>query len=296
MSAGWGFGGRGPAPRPVIVYGNCQAPFVARLLAAIDDWNDDYRFVIGLNHPQPGEREAAALDPQILRDAALVLWQHEDRDNNPAAVALRQGVPARTPIVRFPTFLMTCLWPFECPEPRDRPEPAFPYKRYPLGDLIGLEVARMGLGGALGVAAYMDLSEQRMPDLRVRCARDFERMRRHDAHSDVVLTDFVEARWREEHLFWINGHVARGAICELAARLADAARPVLGGSAARARECIAAAADFEGLGNVQVPVHPLVAQAYGLAWAGLDRQWRWYDQQWTFFEYIERYIDWDTNW
>jgi hypothetical protein len=296
LNAGWGFGGQGPAPRTVVVFGNCQVPFVAQLLAAVDDWNDDYRFVIGLNHPRPGEPRAAAVPAQLLQSAVLVLWQHEERDNNPAALALRGALPAGTPVFRFPSYLMTCLWPFECPEPRDSPEPAFPYKRYPLGDLIGLEVARMGLRGPLGVAAYMDLSQQRMPDLRVRRERDFERMRRHDGHCDIPLTDFVEAHWREEHLFWIHGHVSRRAMCEVAVQLADALRPRLGGSAARARACIEAAADFEGLGDVQLPIHPLVADAYGLAWAGPDRRWRWYDQQWTFFEYIERYIDWDTSW
>ena len=70
----------------------------------------------------------------------------------------------------------------------------------------------------------------------------------------------------------------------------DAARPVLGGSARRAEACFTAFPGFEGMGSHQHPVHPMVAEAYGLAWWEPDRTWRWYDQQWTFFEYIERYI------
>ena len=61
-------------------------------------------------------------------------------------------------------------------------------------------------------------------------------------------------------------------------------------------DCIEAAVNFEGFGGVQPPIHPLVAKALGLDWAGPDRRWLWYGQQWTFFEYIERYIGYDVDW
>ncbi|WP_332826445.1 WcbI family polysaccharide biosynthesis putative acetyltransferase [Ramlibacter sp.] len=285
----WCWGGRGAAPRTVIVYGNCQVPYLARMLAAIDDLNDDYRFVFAANHVLPGEAAPRPVPEALSRDAALLLHQYEEHEQ-PAARALRAQLPAGCPVLRFPSYLLTGLWPFECPDPRGVPDAAFPYTRYPLGDMIALEIARHGLRGALAVGAYLDLSARKMPNLQVRLQRDLERMRRYDTQVDVPLFDHVEANFRREHLFWTNGHVSRPAVAELARRVMEAARPVLGGSADRTAACLAAVDDFEGMGSHQHPVHPMAAEAYGLEWWAPDRTWQWYDQQWTYFEYIERYI------
>ncbi len=293
MTEPFSWGGRGASPRTVVIYGNCQAPYLGRMLGALDDLNDDYRFVFAANHTLPGEDAPRPLPPAWVRDVALVLHQHEDHEP-PAARDLRAQLPPGVPVVRFPSYLLTSLWPFECPDGRGVPDAAFPYTRYPLGDLIGLEIAQQGLRGALAVAAYLELSSRKMPNLAVRLERDLERMHRHDRVCDVALGAYVEANFRRHYLFWTNGHVSRDGVLELARRVADVARPVLGGTAERAEACMAAAADFEGMGGLQHPIHPMVAQAYGLADCEPDRTWRWYDQDWTFFDYIEHYIGYEA--
>lgn len=292
----WVYGGRTSRARTVVVYGNCQAPYLAQMLAALDDLNDDYRFVFVANHVFPGESVARPLPQSYLNDVALVLWQHEEGDGNPAAAALRAQLPPGCPVITYPSFLMTCMWPFECPDTRGVPDLAFPYTRYPLGDMLALQVAQSGLTGPLAVAAYMDLSMRKMPNLAVRLKRDLTRMRQHDTRCDVALSDYVEANFRREHLFWTNGHVSREGVCELARRVAAAARHVLGGSAERAHECLARVNGFQGMGGHQHPIHPVVAAALELEFYDLDRTWLWYDQQWTYFEYMERYIAYDTDW
>ena len=283
------YGGKEPDARTVLVYGNCQAPFLAHMLSGLDDLNGDYRFVFAPNHAMPGEQQAAAIPEIHLRDVALLLLQHEDSPN-PASAALRGRLPADCPVVRYPTFLMNCLWPFECPEPRGGAEPGFPWKRYPHGDMIGLQIAQSGLTGSLAVAAYLDLSLRKMPDLQVRLQRDLDRMRHYDAHCDVKLADYVQENFREQHLFWTYGHVSEAGVAELALRVADAARPVLGGTAQRARQRVEMAMGFGGMGGLQVPIHPIVADALGLRFWEADRHYRWYSQEWTFYDYIARYI------
>jgi hypothetical protein len=296
MSESFIYGSRRARARTVLIYGNCQTPYLGRMLAALDDLNDDYRFVVALNHAPAGASEAPRVDPDSLRDVALILWQYEDRLNNPAAAAVQQILPATAPIVRFPTYVLKSLWPFECPDPRSRPEPGYPWSRFPNGDSIGLEVAARGLRGALAVEAYLERSLAMMPDLQERYERDVERMYRHEAHCDVRLSDAVIHRFRHEHMFWTNAHVSCAAVVELAARVADAARPVLGGSYARALAAFRRAADFEGMDRYQHPVHPLVAESFALRYGGPDYRWDWYGRRWTFFEYIERYIAYDRDW
>jgi hypothetical protein len=291
------YGGRTPKARTVLVYGNCQAPYLAHMLASLDDLNDDYRFVAALCYAMPGEARAPAVPHEDMKDVALLLRQHEEAQHNPALEALTSRLPAGCPVIRYPSFNMLSQWPFEAAEPRNPHDPTFTvWKRYPLGDMLGLQIARAGLSGPLAVAAYMDLSQRKMPDLQVRLQRDIDRMRRYDAHSDVKLADYVLARFREEHLFWTSGHVSAQAMAELARRVAEAARPVLGGRDERAVACLAAASNYGGMGEHQNPIHPVVAEALGLKFWQTDFAYRWQTQHWTFYEYIQRYIEYDMNW
>jgi len=287
------YGGRGATARTVVLYGNCQVPYLAQMLAALDDLNDDYRFVVAHSHSFPGESQARPVPDAYLQDVALVLMQYEDRTDNPAWLALRARLPASCPVLTFPSYLMASLWPFECPEPRGQSEPGYVWKRY-AGDMIGLQIASAGLTGPLAVAAYLDLSVRKMPNLKVRLERDLNRMRRHDSQCDVQLADFVENRFRHEHLFWTNGHMSEAAVVELARRVAAVTRPVLGGTEQRAEKCLAMG--FGGMGAIQLPIHPIVAESLDLRFWQPDMTYRWYSQHWTFFEYIEHYIGYDTDW
>lgn len=291
------YGGRGDKPRTVLLYGNCQTMYLGRLLGGLDDLNDDYRFVVAFNHAQPGDERAPAVADEDLEDVALVVRQYERRTDNPAWLAIEERLPANCPVVRFPSFLLRSPWPFECLEPRERHDPMYPsWKRYPNGDLIGLQIAETGLTGPLAVAAYMDLSEREMPDLQQRLQEDTDLMRLYDAHCDVKLTDYVLENFRQQPIFWTYNHVSAPAMRELARRVLDQVRPVIGGRAARAERCLDAAMDFDGVGGHQVPVHPLVAEALGLSWCPPGRRYQWATQQWAYHEYIERYIDYDTSW
>jgi hypothetical protein len=290
------YGGKTQEARTVLLYGNCQVPFLAQMLATLDDLNDDYRFVVADSYLFPGESKAHALPDACLQDVALVLMQHEDRTDNPAWLALRARLPASCPVLTFPSFLMTSLWPFECPEPRGHSEPGYLWKRYPMGDMIGLRIAQAGLTGPLAVAAYLDLSATKMPNLAARLERDIHRMRRHDRQCDVQLADFVESRFQHEHLFWTNGHLSESAVAELARRVAAAARGIIGGTGQRTEKSLAGALGFGGMGSNQLPIHPIVAESLGLHFWQADMTYRWYSQHWTFFEYIERYIGYDADW
>ncbi|MBX3657859.1 MAG: hypothetical protein KF740_05440 [Ramlibacter sp.] len=289
------YGGRTAQPRNVLVYGNCQAPFLAQMLAALDDLNDDYRFVYAPNHALPGEQKAPVPPDHCFENVALVLWQFEEYAANPAALAVRARLPAHCPVVTYPSFVMTSLWPFECPEPRGAVDPAYPWGRYPLGDMIGLQIRATGLSGPLAVAAYLDLSLQKMPALEVRLQRDIDRMHRYDAQCDVQLADFVEANFRDQHLFWTSGHMSGGAVSELARRVAAVARPYLGGQAGRMETCLAAV-EPPGMGELQMPIHPMVTDRLGLRFCAPDMTYQWYTQHWTFYDYMARYIPLDTSW
>lgn len=292
------YGGRGPDARTVIVYGNCQVPFLARLLSGIDDFNDDYRFVFATNHGLPGE-EVPVLPDEYFSDVALVIEQHDERATVPAREAMRARLPADCPRLSFPSLIFTCLWPFECPPPPRPAEARFPWGRYPHGDGIVQHMAAMGvdLAAAGAFDTYMELAAQHMPDLNARLQRDIARLEACDAVCDVTFKSYILDNFRSRRLFWSWGHTSSVPLAELALRIWAVARPVIGGTVERAEGCIAAAAaEFEGIGDIQVPIHPLVASTFGLSFWSPDMRYMWFGQHWTFREYIERYMRYDTAW
>lgn len=289
------YGGATAQARTVLVYGNCQAPFLAQTLATLDDLNDDYRFVFAPNHIFPGADKATELSDHFFENVALVLWQLEEYTTNPAALAVQARLPACCPVITYPSFVMTSLWPFECPEPRGTIDPAFPWGRYQLGDIIGLQIRNAGLTGPLAVAAYLDLSYRKMPNLEVRLQRDIDRMCRYDTQCDIQLADFVEANFRDQHLFWTSGHMSQSAIIELTRRVAKVVRPILGGKEARLEACLSASG-FKGMGDLQMPIHPMVAEVLGLTFWQPGQTYRWYTENWTFYDYFERYITNNADW
>lgn len=288
------YGSQSPAARTVLLYGNCQIPFLAKFLGGIPGLNDAYRFVCQTNHGLPGEDVRLVLD-DVGSDVALLFEQIDERAHVPVREAMRARLAC--PKIVFPTYWLASMWPIDCTETRIRPEPRFPWGRYPLGDAIGLQVAELGLKGDAAFAAYMDRSARHMPNIDVRFERDLQRMRRYDRESDVPITDLVLANFRQRHWFWTWGHTAVEPLVELAQLLWRAARPVLGGTDEEARRGIAAAASgVAGIGEIQLPIHPMVIEALGLEFCNDETRYRWYDQSWTFREYITRYIEYDTSW
>ncbi|MBR0645965.1 WcbI family polysaccharide biosynthesis putative acetyltransferase [Plastoroseomonas hellenica] len=296
MSRVLAYGSKGIDARRVLVYGNCQSPYLARLLSGIEGLNDDYQFVYVPNHAAPGE-DIAELPDWCFENVALLIEQHDDRAAVPVREHMRSRLKAGCRKITHPTFLLASLWPFECPDPRSRPEADLLWGRYPHGDMIGLKVAEMGLHGDAAVDAYLSLSARKMPDLMVRLQRDVDRMRHYDRCCDIALADYVLDRFRREHTFWTWGHTATAPLAELTQRLWAAAQPVIGGNAQEAERGIGRiASQFDGIGELQLPIHPMVAAALDLTFWSPDKRYRWYGQRWTFHEYIAHYISYDTGW
>ena len=302
------YGNPAPDAELVVMYGNCQIPFLASLLAAA---HGDKGFLCVLNHAPPGE-EPDRPTPEQMQRCCLYLEQYDsqfdlaawgvppevERYGLPLCRYLREHCPPACPTITYPSFVMTCMWPFAVTsDPRNVPEPAYVWGRYPYGNRVALEVAASGLRGAQALAAYQQQSAAQMPDLAALLARAEHKLWRRDAQCDVKIGDYVWSNFRERHLFLAYAHVRAEAIGELAQRLWRAVQPLLGGDADAAWRRLNAAIDaMPDMDTMEEPIDPLVAQELGLKFYQPDMRFRWFDQRWTFAEYITRYIDYDTSW
>jgi hypothetical protein len=290
------YGDDRPDAEVVIVYGNCQAAPIASLLSAADSPQTGRVYVASLNHGLPGQQPVVP-GPEALARCTLYIEQVDERAQVPERTILREGIPRGTPRICFPPLIMNSFWPFETIAAPGSQSPQYPWGRFPLGDLIGMQIARQNLTGDAAYDAYMKLSIERMPDLSKRLDWDMEFLEKRDRQSDVRIGDYIRMIYRGQHIFWTSGHLSMLPIGLLACRLYEMAMPVLGGDLATGLAQIDAGCDpMDGMGNVQNPIHPLIAERLGLAFGGPEMTYKWYDEHWTFRDYITRYISRDETW
>jgi len=289
------YGNLSPDAPQVVLYGNCQTVYMALLLAEADS---RYQYVCLLNYTAPGQ-PLRLPEPESLQRCALYLEQFDFRDDGrlPVRMALRAILPPSCPRVAFPSFIFRSLWPFEALEERNAAEERYPWGRYPYGDRIVQEMAQEAAGGSTSFADYMRRSTASMPDLAQLLANEENRLLVRDQSCDVQIGDYVLDRFRRQHLFWTNAHVTADGLDVLGTRLYGAVQSHLGGDRLGGENRIHAfTATLAPMGTNQVPIHPLVAEAAGLAFWRSDLLYRWYDHAWTFEEYFQRYLAYDRSW
>jgi hypothetical protein len=252
--------------------------------------------VLITNNVEPGQGTAPI--PDELSRAAVLWEQYDQRSSVAARDEVRSRVPTDCAVIRYPSVAMNALWPFRVKDPRNRPDPpAYPWGRYPHGDVVAMEVAEMRLPPARAFKRYMELSHERMPDVSRLVERERSVLQQRDDRCDVQMTDFVFANLRKTHQFWTHGHLAAGVVAELILRLLRASRPVIGDLGAAAHDELEDLCErFPGQGDIQAPVHPLIIEQLGLQFFNESTLYRYFTERWTFAEYMTRYIAFDCSW
>ncbi|HEY0798500.1 MAG TPA: WcbI family polysaccharide biosynthesis putative acetyltransferase [Candidatus Baltobacteraceae bacterium] len=279
----------------VMIYGNCQAQFLGTLVNAIPSLAGRFVFYVVSDTLEPDE-QAQRIPPEAKR-AVLVWEQYDQRPELAQRDALLECVPADCAVVRYPPIAMNAFWPLRVKDPRNRPEPGYPWGRFPQGDRVAVEMASLGLRGARAFERYMKLSSAAMPDIERMLAVDRMSYARRDAACDVTMGDFVFANLTHAYQFWTHGHLSAFVMSELVGRLFESSGSVLGDPSESTRgELEAALARFPGQGPLQLPLHPLVIETFDLTFVDTSTRYRWFDNAWTFEEYMTRYLSFDCDW
>jgi hypothetical protein len=279
----------------VVVYGNCQATFIVFLLNQSPSFLERFELVMVNIHTPPGAQVPEL--PEGVENAALYWEQYDERAAIPIREETRKQIPEGCPTLVYPPLAGMAFWPFAWADSRSAPEPQYPWGRYPWGDRIGLEIARLNLPESEIFDRYMELSMQKMPDIVELARRDHFLAAKRDAACDVQIQDFLLPNYLTDYLFWTWGHTSSVLMFELIRRLFEKSEHVLGPITPEIEsELQAAVTRYPAIGAEQLPIHPEVIRRLGLTFCTPDTRYRWFDQEWTFEEYITRYITLDTSW
>jgi hypothetical protein len=273
----------------VLIYANCQGEELQKTGQFMQcmAWRLDFKWIpFHLVTERDWSRKYGR---DFMADVVTVWEQVETGGMSANRVALHERIPKNIPIIRFPPFSATCLWPFAGNDPRVARDP----DRYPWPDSIGAVLSTETLPDDELFEKYLRVTAERMPDLDRRLRLDIARWKAADTISDVALAEWVEKTFRTVNLFYTSGHITAPAIAYLMKQLL-ARTSILSPALARAAtgEVDILLRRHTGQDFECVPIHPMVAGRLNLRFYDPNATYRWHAHEWTFRQYILNYIRW----
>jgi hypothetical protein len=265
--------------KDLIIIGNCQAAVIHEGFHAVPQLKRHFRaryFDVNLPRHLHGEARRALEDCDVLLVQDIADWQRS---------ALRRWVPDAAETVMFPCIRFASLWPFDGvhgPSDRDailREAPNFTFLY--LDGLLG-RLRREVPDRERRFAAYRSLQIESVINYRRLHELEKRRILALDEKYDCRIGGFVLDRFQSEQVFYTTNHPNRQVFELLLATIIRR----LGVKASIPR--IAA---FDHLRALQVPVHPKVAEGFGVCWATPDRRYPFRHEELTREQYVRRYID-----
>jgi tetratricopeptide (TPR) repeat protein len=266
----------------VLVYGNCQAGWMARTLAAEPVIKEQFEIVylasfgvIPPDHP--------ALQPGFMGGCSVIVWQTAAGFKPPEFL---QNATADCRQIRFPTLWLKLLWPLNAGDPRNQAEPGFPYGRYPYGDRLVMKLMEEGVSAVDLPRRYIDTDINKIVNLERFTEMSLAELRMNDAQTDVAITPFIERTFRHQRLFATINHPT----FPILARVFYAIKAALLGQATP-ESPPASENDPDIFGEIEIPLHPQVIRHFGLEWARPGMRWRYNSAFLTLEEFIRAYAE-----
>jgi hypothetical protein len=265
-------------PQQIVVVGNCQAEVVTKGLAhpALGGrFAATYHFVdLETSRREEGRRELAECDVVLAQDIA-----------NFDDYALRDAIPEGHKVIKFPCIRLVSLWPFDGrngPDDkaaRQQDGEGGPFTHF--DGLLGRLRSRIPDPKAR-FAAYRTLTAGGMTNFARLHEFEARRLATMDRQFGCRIGDFILADFRSQRLFRATG-LPNPALYRMLMQLILAR---LGSGTAYPEDPALGLDDGD-----EVPVHPLVATALGVTWAGEDASYRFRGKHVHWEDYIRAYIE-----
>lgn len=275
--------------RPLIlVYGNCQAEMIYATLASMGELTNRFDFAYARNYSRPDEDGPPSVPAEDLHRTAYVFEQAMAKRNFSQADA----IPASAVRFGFMSLDFNPLWPLHSVDPRNHAEPDYPFGRYPYGDRAINSVVADGLRGDEGFEAYQAKSAamlrnvDRVLDVEKRRWSLIERI------NDSSFLDWVLANFAKVRLFHTYNHPSHLALSMVAAVVLHKSGLVVGDVESIAEEARTHLNLFWNPDNYEAPIHPIVAETFGLEWWSPDMLYNWGGEHMSYEQLIRSQIDW----
>jgi len=270
--------------KTIAVYGDSQAEAVSLVLARLQAVSAEFETFY---RPGSGGAESAATRFPV----GSIVCEQQPGDPSP----VRGSAPQNIRRVRFPRLAFNLLWPFNCINPFNKPEPPlYPFGRFPYGDSFIVSCINRGVSADTILQYYSAAGwPPTWPNLDKSFQIESARLSAQDGRSEVKIGSFVLKYFRKKRLFWAANSPANKLLAELVYRLLHA---MLGAEQSTQRAEIEDVLFHFGprdlLGSMSVPIHPLVARHFGLDWYAADALYAYFgERELTYEQYYSEMIE-----
>ncbi len=271
----------------VIVFGNCQADALALTLSKLRGRIGGLHVLYLPSYDKPGGY--TPLNEDDVRACDVLLEQQD-----PQQFPLRHLLPPDCQRIKFPSLDLNLLWPLGCINPYNHPEPpAYPQGRFPYGNALVVNGIDHGLSrDEMLRSALSETWEESWPNLDRLLVIETARLTARDKQCSVKMAPFILERFRTHRLFWAVNHPTNLLFAQLCSELISVALGHAIASAVSIKEVLAGMGTRDLLGSVGVPIHPFVAEHFGLTWYNPHERYPLFsDPPVTYAQYFESMID-----
>ena len=263
----------------LIVSGNCQGRFLARVLEANPEIADRYR-VVYFRAFRKGDTDTIARED--LESCAVLL---EQVAHQAPELPDKDALPIGCRVLRFPILFLNSLWPQAIDDPRNEETKTKVHSAglWPYGDRYVLKLLDQGLTPEQLIEPYLQWNLAEKIDLDRFHQINWAKAKELDQRSEIHLGRYVNKNFRKQRLFVTRNHPSLYMLAAMRNKVFQALdlTPPYND------------ADIEpasgGMYNSFVPVHPSVAKHFELEWWSPDDVYRTHGEDVPIGEYIRRY-------
>jgi hypothetical protein len=259
----------------IVVVGNCQARNLHRCLEESPELTERYRLVYVRNF-RKGD-QGVVREKDMARCAVLL----EQVAHKAPELPIKENLPAGCQVIRFPILWLGSLWPMATADPRNRPTERHPTGPFPYGDKMVLRLVEQGMGPDEVAERYLAMDPRDEMDLDRYHEIVVAKLVDLDRRSEVKGGAFVLENFRAAQLLVTPNHPAepltRFMRDEVFARL---------GVAPPESDLMDAMASLD---DFHLPIHPAVAEHFGLQWYDEALQFRYFDERFGVKDFIREF-------
>lgn len=269
-----GAGGR----KQVVIFGNCQGNLLAEALRYHSGFSryfsvKHHYMELPANLHEQGRRDLDACDLLMVQD----IREWED-------YPLRDHVRSDLPTLRYPCVRFASPWPFDAfngPDDKLARNRDFPNFEFTYFDGLLARLRREIPDQERRFDAYRTLDIGRVVDFKRLHQFEQARLEEMDRNFAAGIGAYVLETFRKKQVFYTtahpNGRIMRMLVRQVSKELGLSLRFWLPGSS-------------DSLRRLQVPIHPKVADALDIRWAGPERKYLVRGEWLTWEDYFRKYI------
>jgi capsular polysaccharide biosynthesis protein len=284
--------------KPLIVgAGSCILQAILNQMQTVEALTANYDFHLS---QVTGAGRQRVPPEELLRTSILIEEANPWQGSGTLVEEERALLPESCKRITVPTLHFNSLWPFMTEDPRNKPEPGAPYGRLPFGmnDRLALRIAQTEPDPAKRRALYDALDFGKSVNIGRSHELEIRNCFQREQGCDVRVAAFVMSQFRERRLYFTHNHPTPELMYFVLAQIY--ALPVMREMLKEPYDRLIVAArrwaDTTGVfGGEDAPIHPYVAEYFGLKWWSPDMRYRWLREVRSFDEWMDFYLTYEPG-